>query len=179
LLLLQDSRRDARQTSEGNLVLLRDQDRSRWDAARIAEGLATLERASFLGVPGPYQLQAAIAGVHARAATADATDWPRIVRLYDQLVVVMPSPVVELNRAVAVSMASGPERGLEIVDDLVARGELDGYHLLHSTRGELLSRLDRRDEAAGEYRRAIELAGNTVERSYLERRLGEVSSRLN
>ena len=174
LLLLQDSRRDARQSSEGNLVLLRDQDRSRWDQARIAEGMAVLERASFLGPPGPYQLQAAIAGVHARATTADATDWERIVRLYDLLYAAMPSPVVALNRAVAVSMASGPERGLAIVDALAASGDLDGYHLLHSTRAELLSRLGRRGEAAGEFSEAIELAGNTVERSYLERRLSEV-----
>ncbi len=178
LLLLQDSRRDARQTSEGNLVLLRDQDRSRWDGARIAEGMTVLERASFLGPPGPYQLQAAIAGVHARAATADATDWTRIVALYDRLYVAMPSPVVALNRAVAVSMASGPERGLAIVDSLAESGDLDGYHLLHSTRAELLTRVGRVNEAAAEFRAAIALVGNEVERSYLERRLSEVS-RLN
>jgi len=135
LLLLQDSRRDARQTQEGELILLRDQDRTRWDSARINEGLGVLERSSFLGPPGPYQLQAAIAGEHARAATAEATDWSRIVRLYDLLYAAMPSPVVALNRAVAVSMASGPERGLAIVDGLAASGELDSYHLLHSARG--------------------------------------------
>jgi RNA polymerase sigma-70 factor (ECF subfamily) len=175
LLLLQDSRRDARQTSEGDLVLLRDQDRSRWDAARISEGLVVLERASNLGPPGPYQLQAQIAGVHARAATAAATDWPRIERLYDQLFVVMPTPVVALNRAVAVSMARGPDRGLELVDGLVARGELNGYHLLHSTRAELLRRLGRDREASVEFARAIELATNDVDRRYLQRRLDEVA----
>ena len=176
LLLLQDSRRDARQDTEGDLVLLRDQDRSRWDSGRVAEGLAVLERADFLGPPGPYQLQAAIAGEHARAASADATDWPRIVRLYDLLLSVMPSPVVALNRAVAVSMATGPEGGLAIVDSLVVRGELQGYHLLHSTRGELLHRLGRTDEAAVEFSRAIELATNDVDRRHLARRLAELST---
>jgi RNA polymerase sigma-70 factor (ECF subfamily) len=173
LLLLQDSRRDARQTAAGDLVLLRDQDRTRWDQARISEGLATLERASLMGPPGPYQLQGAIAAVHARATTADATDWPRIVRLYDLLLAQMPTPVVELNRAVAVSMASGPARALALVDAIVARGDLAGYHLLHSTRAELLRRLDKRQEAALEFHRASELATNDVERSYLERRLKE------
>jgi RNA polymerase sigma-70 factor (ECF subfamily) len=175
LLLLQDSRRDTRQTPEGNMVLLRDQDRSRWDQARIAEGLAVLERASFLGPPGPYQLQAAIAGVHARAATADATDWPRIVALYDRLVTVMPSPVVALNRAVAVSMARGPERGLAIVDSLAQSGDLDGYHLLHSTRAELLARVGRSSEALEEFTRALDLATNDVDRRHLERRLAELA----
>lgn len=176
LLLLQDSRRDARQTSEGELVLLRDQDRSRWDASRITEGLAVLDGAAFLGSPGPYQLQAAIAGEHARAATAEATDWPRIVRFYDLLLVVMPSPVVALNRAVAVSMASGPGRGLDIVDSIVERSELEGYHLLHSTRGELLHRLGRSNEAATEFGRALELATNDVDRRYLARRLAELAT---
>ncbi len=176
LLLLQDSRRDARQTSEGELVLLRDQDRSRWDATRIKEGLGVLEQASFLGPVGPYQLQAAIAGVHARTANASATDWERIVRLYDLLLAVMPSPVVALNRAVAVSMAHGAERGLAIVDSLVDRGELNGYHLLHSTRAELLHRLGHIDEAATEFRRAAELATNDADRRYLARRLAELAT---
>jgi RNA polymerase sigma-70 factor (ECF subfamily) len=175
LLLLHDSRRDARQTSEGELVLLRDQDRSRWDAARIAEGLSLLERASFMGPPGPFQLQAAIAGVHARATAAAETDWPRIVRLYDLLLAVMPSPVVALNRAVAISMVSGPDKGLVIVDELAARGELDGYHLLHSTRAELLHRLGRSRDAASAFRRAIELATNDVDRRHLVRRLESVA----
>ena len=175
LVLLQDSRRDTRQTSEGELVLLRDQDRSRWDATRIREGLTVLEHASSMGPVGPYQLQAAIAGVHARAATARATDWQRIVDLYDRLLAVMPSSVVALNRAVAVSMASGPERGLAIVDLLVERGELDGYHLLHSTRAELLHRLGRDAEAAAEFSRALELATNDVDRRHLARRLVEIN----
>ena len=177
LLLLHDSRRDARQTNEGELILLRDQDRSRWDRARIAEGLAVLERASLLGPPGPYQLQAAIAGEHARAQAPDATDWFRIVRLYDLLLAVMPSPVVELNRAVAVSIAHGPVRGLAIVDGIVDRGQLDGYHLLHSTRGELLSRLGLDGDAAGAFRRALDLATNEVDRRHLERRMAQVERR--
>ena len=173
LLLIQDSRREARQTTEGELVLLRDQDRGRWDTARIAEGLAVLERASFLGSPGPYQLQAAIAAVHARARSAGATDWPRIVSLYDLLLALLPSPVVALNRAVAVSMAAGPERGLAIVDELVEGGELGQYHLLHSTRAELLRRLGRHAEASIEFKRALELATNEVDRRYLAKRLGD------
>ena len=177
LLLLQDSRRDARQTSDGELVLLRDQDRSRWDGGRIAEGLSVLERASFLGPPGTYQLQAAIAGVHARARTAFETDWPRIVRLYDLLLAVMPSPVVELNRAVAVSMANGPEPALAIVDALADRGELDGYHLLHSTRAELQDRLARHADAAASFRLALQLATNDVDRRHLKRRLAQVERR--
>jgi RNA polymerase sigma-70 factor, ECF subfamily len=173
LLLLQDSRREARQTTEGELVLLRDQDRDRWDRGRITEGLAVLERASFLGPPGAYQLQAAIAAVHARAESADATDWQRIVQLYDLLLSVLPSPVVALNRAVAVSMASGPASGLAIVDALVQGGDLDSYHLLHSTRAELLRRLGRTDEASTEFERALDLATNEVDRRYLAKRLGD------
>ncbi len=174
LLLLQDSRREARQSSEGSLVLLSEQDRSRWDARRIDDGLAVLDRAAFLGAPGPYQLQAAIAAVHAEAATSEATDWARIVLLYDRLAAINPSPVVALNRAVAVAMARGPEQGLVIVDSLGASGELDGYHLFHATRADLLRRLGRNAEATVAYRRAIELASNDVERSFLERRLAEV-----
>ena len=174
LLLLHDSRRESRQTEAGELVLLPDQDRSRWSRQRITEGLAVLERAAFLGPPGQYQLQAAIAAEHARAQTPEATDWRRIVRLYDVLLAVVPSPVVALNRAVAVSMADGPERGLAIVDELRAAGQLGDYHLLHSAHGELLRRLNRVDEAAAAYERAIGLATNEVERSYLERRLSEV-----
>src|SRR3990172_13046597 len=124
LLLLQDSRRDARQGERGELVLLADQDRSRWDSGRIEEGLAVLDRAARLGPRGPYQLQALIAAVHARAASAAATDWPRIVALYDELLAVQPSPVIALNRAVAVAMASGPAAGLALVDDIAATGNL-------------------------------------------------------
>jgi len=174
LLLLQDSRRDARQDERGDLVLLADQDRSRWDRARIDEGLAALRRAARLGPRGPYQLQAEIAAVHARAASAAATDWPRIVALYDELLAAQPSPVIALNRAVAVAMASGPAAGLALVDAIAASGNLAGYHLLHATRGELLRRLGRMDDARAAYARANALAGNAVERAYLERRATEV-----
>jgi RNA polymerase sigma-70 factor (ECF subfamily) len=175
LLLLQDSRRDSRQDEHGDLVLLADQDRSRWDQARIAEGRAVLERAAQLGLPGPYLLQAQIAAEHARAASAAATDWPRIVGLYDDLLAAQPSPVVALNRAVAVSMASGPAAGLALVDEIAASGELAGYHLLHATRGELLARLGRLDEAFKAFRLALDLAGNDADRKHLERRLREVA----
>jgi RNA polymerase sigma-70 factor (ECF subfamily) len=174
LLLLQDSRRDARQAESGELVLLSQQDRSRWDGQRISDGLTALDRAAFLGPPGPYQLQAAIAAVHARAATAADTDWPRIVQLYDRLYVVNPTPVVALNRAAAIAMAAGSEVALPLVDALGSDGSLDEYHLYHSTRAELLRRLARNDESALAYERALELASNEIERSYLERRLNEV-----
>ena len=179
LLLLQDSRRDARQAESGELVLLAEQDRSRWDGARIEEGLAVLDRAAALvaegsGSVGAYQLQAAIAAVHALAGSAAQTDWPRIVRLYDRLAEVAPSAVVELNRAVAVSMAQGPAAGLAIVDRL-AGGDLDSYHLLHASRAELLRRLGRDAEAAAAFTRARDLATNEAERRYLHRRRAEVA----
>lgn len=174
LMLLQDSRRDARQSEAGELVVLSEQDRGRWDAGRIAEGLAALERASSLGAPGPYALQAAIAAEHARAASAEATDWPRIVALYDQLLAVLPSPVVALNRAVAVAQAFGAQRGLALVDELGASAELADYHLLHSARAELLARLGRRAEAADAFRRALDLATNEVDRRHLSRRLEQL-----
>jgi RNA polymerase sigma-70 factor (ECF subfamily) len=170
LLLLHDSRREARQSETGELVLLADQDRSRWDRARISEGIDLLARAAPLGPAGPYQLQAAIAAEHARAATAAATDWPAIVRLYDQLLVALPSPVVALNRAVAVAMATGPEQGLALVDGIAATGELADYHLLHATRAELLRRLGRAAEARAAFRHAADLTTNEVERAHLERR---------
>jgi RNA polymerase sigma-70 factor (ECF subfamily) len=170
LLLLQDSRRDARQSDSGELILLASQDRSRWDSKRIEEGLAILDRAAFLGAPGRYQLQAAIAAVHAGAATADETDWARIVLLYDRLMAIAGSPVVALNRAVAVSMTRGPAEALAIVDDLGAHAELDDYHLFHSTRGELLRRLGRRADAVQAYDRAAELASNDAERQFLAKR---------
>jgi RNA polymerase sigma-70 factor (ECF subfamily) len=179
LLLLQDSRRDARQAESGELIVLAKQDRSRWDRDRIAEGLAVLDRAAVFGLPGPYQLQAAIAAVHAGADSAASTDWQRIVLLYDRLLAVVPSPVVVLNRAVAVAMVNGPAAALAVVDGLAADGALDGYHLLHATRGELLRRLGRAIEAAAAYERARDLATNEVERAYLEQRrresTGEVS----
>jgi RNA polymerase sigma-70 factor, ECF subfamily len=170
LMLLQDSRRDARVDAAGELVLLEDQDRSLWDRAEMAEGLALVARA-LAAPPAPYAIQAAIAAEHARAPTADDTDWRRIQRLYDWLLVVQPSPVVELNRAVAVAMAEGPDQGLELIDALEDLGD---YHLLHSARADLLRRLGRREEARAAYGRALELATNPVERSFLERRLEEL-----
>jgi RNA polymerase sigma-70 factor (ECF subfamily) len=173
LLLLQDSRRDARQDAGGELVLLGDQDRSRWDRTRIAEGLAVVGRAR---ARGPYVLQALIAAEHARAATAAETDWPRIVSLYDELLAASPSPVIALNRAVAVARASGPAAGLALVDAIAVSGELAEYHLLHSARGELLGRLGRLEEARAALSRARELATNEVDRRYLDRRLRELAN---
>jgi RNA polymerase sigma-70 factor, ECF subfamily len=171
LMLLQDTRRDARTDAEGDLVLLADQDRSRWDAAEIAEGLALVETALRAGRPGPYQLQAAIAAVHAQAARAEDTDWPQIVALYAELCRHAPSPVTELNRAVAVAMAYGPAAGLELLDGLEGSAELAGYRLYHSARGELLRRLGRAEDAAGAYTRALALATNDAERRFLRGRL--------
>jgi RNA polymerase sigma-70 factor (ECF subfamily) len=167
LMLLQDSRRDARTGPDGELVLLEDQDRSLWNRDRIDEGLRLLERALALRAPGPYQLQAAIAALH----TAPETDWAQIAALYDQLAQRTRSPVVELNRAVAVAMADGPERGLALMRDL----PLDEYHLYHAARADLLRRLERVDEAAAAYRRALELAQTEPERRFLSRRLAEIS----
>jgi len=166
LMLLQDSRRDAR-VADGELVLLEDQDRSLWDADEIASGKAALQRAIALGTPGPYQLQAAIAALH----TEPETDWRQIALLYNELLRHVPSPVVELNRAVAVAMAEGPQVGL----DLMERLPLDRYHLFHSARGELLQRLDRRGEAADAFRQALALAEREPERRHLERRLAEIA----
>jgi RNA polymerase sigma-70 factor (ECF subfamily) len=174
LMLLHDARRDARTSDGGELVLLEDQDRSRWDRAQIAEGVALLERALRAGRPGPYQLQAAIAAVHDEGATAEATDWPQIVGLYRALLELQPSPVVELNLAVAVAMSEGPEIGLAMVDGLVADGRLDGYVYLHAARADLLRRLGRRSEAAADYRRARDLTTNAAERRFIDRRLAEV-----
>ena len=170
LMLLQDSRRDARTGPAGELVLLEHQDRSLWHRERIAEGGRVLERARSLRRPGPYQLQAAIAAVH----SADETDWGRIAELYGELAALAPSPVVELNRAVAVAMAHGPERGLEIVDAIEGLG---GYRLFHATRADLLRRAGRGGDAEPAYRRALELTPNPVERRFLEQRLAELSSR--
>jgi RNA polymerase sigma-70 factor (ECF subfamily) len=167
LLLLQDSRRDARTGADGQIVLLEDQDRSLWNGARIDEGLRVLERALALRSPGPYQLQAAIAALH----TQPRTDWAQIAALYTQLVQHVPSPVVELNRAVAVAMADGPEQGLALMRDL----PLDEYHLYHSARADLLRRLERLDEAAAAYRRALDLVQTEPERRFLARRLAEIS----
>ena len=170
LMLLQHSRRDARVDDAGELVLLGDQDRSLWDLDQVREGLGLVS--SLAGPPGPYAIQAAIAAEHARAETADATDWGRISELYGRLRQVQPTPVVELNRAVAVAMAEGPEAGLAIVDGIEG---LDGYQPFHSTRADLLRRLERNGDAADAYRRALELTENPVQRAFLEGRLAEVA----
>jgi RNA polymerase sigma-70 factor, ECF subfamily len=167
LMLFHDSRREARMSPSGELVLLEDQNRSLWNRERIAEGRRVLARAAGLRRPGPYQLQAAIASAHAD----DTTDWDAIVRLYEELGRLSPSPIIELNRAVAVAMASGAAAGLDRIAQIEG---LDDYHLLHAARADLLRRLGRRGEAAGAYRRALALAPNAVERDFLERRLAEV-----
>lgn len=178
LMLLHDSRREARVDASGDIVLLEDQDRTRWDRAEIDEGVALVEAALRAGgrPPGPYALQAAIAAVHAEASTAGATDWAQIAALYDVLARVHPSPVVELNRAVAVAMSGGTERGLALMDEIDHRGELAGYHLLPAARAELLRRLGRAAAAAESYRRALALVSNEAERRHLEKRLREVAS---
>jgi RNA polymerase sigma-70 factor, ECF subfamily len=168
LMEIQASRSRARTGPTGEPILLLDQDRGRWDHLLIRRGLAALERAERLGgLRGPYTLQAAIAACHARARTPEETDWPRISALYGALAAVAPSPVVELNRAVAVAMASGPEAGLELVDALLDEPSLRGYHLLPSVRGDLLARLGRNDEARAELERAASLTRNARERALL------------
>jgi RNA polymerase sigma-70 factor (ECF subfamily) len=174
LMLLQDSRRAARLDDAGDFTPLDEQDRSRWNSAQIAEGLDLVEQALRRGRPGPFQIQAAIAACHASAPTAAETDWRQIALLYEQLARLTPSPVVALNRAVAVGMAVGPHAGLRLVDELP--DALDGYHLLPATRADLLRRAGRRTEAADAYREALELAPTDVEQRYLRRRLDEVSS---
>jgi RNA polymerase sigma-70 factor, ECF subfamily len=175
LMLLQDSRREARVDAEGDLVLLEDQDRSLWDRRAIETGLGLLERASRLGPAGPYVLQAAIAAEHARAKSPDETDWRRIALLYGMLARAQPSPVIELNRAAAVAMAEGPERGLDLIDDLALAEQLSGYQPFWSSRGDLLRRAGRKDEAVKAYERALELATNPIERRFLEGRLAELA----
>jgi RNA polymerase sigma-70 factor (ECF subfamily) len=175
LMLLHDSRRDARLDEAGDLVLLEDQDRRRWHQEQIAEALP-LALEAVRGGPGPYALQAAISALHCQAARAEDTDWPQILRLYDVLERVQPSPVVSLNRAVAVAMADGPEPALAIIDALAATGELEQYHLLHAARADMLRRLGSAAEAARSYTRALELVTNDRERRFLERRLREVQS---
>ncbi|MES9538051.1 sigma-70 family RNA polymerase sigma factor [Actinomadura sp. NPDC000600] len=171
LLLLQHSRHATRTDGSGDLVALEDQDRRRWDHAAIAEGAALVDEALRRGEPGPYQVQAAIAACHATARTAAETDWPQIAALYGRLEAMSPGPVVRLNRAVAVAMADGPSAGLALVDRIEG---LDGYHLLHATRADLLRRLGRPDEAAAAYREALALARTEADRRYLARRLAEV-----
>jgi predicted RNA polymerase sigma factor len=168
LIEIQASRLRARTGPDGEAVLLLDQDRTRWDRLLIRRGLANLERIEQLGgTVGPYALQAAIAACHARARTPEETDWPRIVTLYDALAQLLPSPIVELNRAVAVGMAAGPAAGLELVDGLVSEPALATYHLLPSVRGDLLAKLGRSEEARMEFERAASLTRNERERSLL------------
>ncbi len=173
LMLLHDSRRDARIDGAGDLVVLEEQNRGRWDGRQIAEALPLVDEVLRAG-PGPFALQAAIAGEHCRATQARDTDWAQIVRLYDLLERQQPSPIVALNRAVAVAMSDGPRRGLELIDVLAATGDLDGYHLLHAARADLLRRVGSREEAANSYARALALVTNDSERRFLERRLREV-----
>jgi RNA polymerase sigma-70 factor (ECF subfamily) len=170
LMLLQDSRRDARTDAHGQLILLEDQDRILWNRDRIEDGLRVLERALSLRRPGPYQLQAAIAALHAEAPDSDRTDWAQIAALYLQLEHMTGSPVVTLNRAVAVAMAEGYEQGLALMEGL----PLDGYHLYHAARADLLRRLERHEEAAAAYRRALDLTKNEPERRFLSGRLEEI-----
>jgi RNA polymerase sigma-70 factor (ECF subfamily) len=169
LMLLQHSRRHARVNTEGGLILMEDQDRARWDHDMIDEGVAALDRAIEAGRPGPYQLQAAIAALHARAPRPEDTDWPQIAGLYGTLAAMDPSPVVALNAAVAIAMADGPAAGLPRVEALGPA--LDGYHLFHATRADLLRRLERHADAAEAYARALDLATNPAERAFLSGRL--------
>lgn len=176
LMLLHESRRPARTSADGDLIVLEDQDRTLWDRALIAQGTALVERALLSRRFGPYTLQAAISAVHAEADSAAATDWPQIVALYDVLLSLQPSPVVALNRAVAIAMRDGPEAGLALVDGILAGGALNDYHLAHAARADLCRRLGRHDEARTAYRRVLELARQEPERRYIERRLAELDA---
>lgn len=175
LMLLHDSRREARLDEAGDLVVLEEQDRRRWDQQEIAEALPLVERALRDG-PGPFAVQAAIAALHCQAPRPDATDWPQIVRLYDVLQRLDPSPIVSLNRAVAVAMVLGPGPALALIDELAASGDLDRYHLFHAARADLLRRLGSLTDAAASYGRALALVTNDGERRFLERRLREVQT---
>jgi RNA polymerase sigma-70 factor (ECF subfamily) len=174
LMLLHDSRRAARMTADGELVLLDDQDRSLWNRTQILEGCRLVEKALKVGPVGPYQLQAAIAAVHGEALTVGETDWPQIVGLYDLLMMVEPTPVVKLNRAVAVAMRDGAAKGLEIIEGIVKRGELSEYHLAHAARADLLRRLGRTNDAIEAYERALNLNTQEPERRFLSRRIAEL-----
>jgi RNA polymerase sigma-70 factor (ECF subfamily) len=176
LMLLHDSRREARLDESGDIVVLEEQDRSRWVQGQIAEALPLVDQA-LRKEAGPFALQAAISAVHCRAKRAEDTDWPQIVRLYDLLERVQPTPVVSLNRAVAVAMADGPEPALALIDELAATGDLDGYHLLHAARADLLRRVGSKMAAAESYAQALALVTNDSERRFLERRLREVQLR--
>ena len=174
LMLLQDSRRAARASAAGELILLEDQDRSLWNREQIAEGVALVQQAFSIGHVGPYTVQAAIAAAHAQAPTAAATDWKQIVELYSLLLQAAPSPVIELNRAVAVAMRDGPLAGLELVDAILKRGDLDTYHLAHAARADLCRRLGRTKEARASYQRALSLTQQEPERRFLKKRLAEL-----
>ena len=174
-MLLQESRRSARTSATGDLVLLEDQDRSLWNRDQIAEGTALVQRALSAERFGPYTLQAAIAAVHANAPEAAATDWAQIVELYGLLARAAPSPVVELNRAVAVAMRDGPAEGLALIDAVLADGSLADYHLAHAARADLCRRMGRVAEARASYERALQLVRQEPERRFLERRLSELA----
>ncbi len=174
LMLLHESRRPTRTTSDGDIVLLEDQDRSLWDRELIAEGEALVRRALQTRRYGTYTIQSAIAASHAVSPTADATDWRRITALYDELLAINPSPVIELNRAVAIAMRDGPAAGLEHIDTILRRGELQEYHLTHAARADLLRRLNRRDEARAAYERALVLVKQEPERRFLTKRLAQL-----
>ena len=176
LMLLHDSRRNARTDEAGDLVLLEEQDRSRWNQDQIAEALGLVAEA-FRNNPGPLAVQAAIAAEHCRASSAEATNWRQIIRLYDSLEQLQPSPVVTLNRAVAVAMVSGPRPALDLVEMLGNDGNLENYHLLHAVRADLLRRMGSFVEAEKSYARALDLVSNESERRFLERRLREVSQK--
>jgi RNA polymerase sigma-70 factor (ECF subfamily) len=175
LMLLQESRRAARSSPQGELILLADQDRSLWNREQIAEGVALVERALASRQAGPYALQAAIAAVHAEAPRAADTDWAQIVALYDVLLQATPSPVIELNRAVAVTMRDGPQAGLALIDAILARGDLADYHLAHSARADFCRRLGKNEDARASYQRALDLARQEPERRFLQRRLAELT----
>ncbi len=172
LMLLHDSRRETRLDAAGDLVLLDEQDRTRWDQAKIHEGLAVLDEALTLHDPGPYQVQAAISALHAEAATPEATDWPQIAALYDTLAVMVPSPVIEVNRAVAVAMAEGPAVGLALLHRIEG---VEDYYPYHAARADLLRRTNEREAAADAYERALALCGNSAERAYLQHRFDEMA----
>jgi RNA polymerase sigma-70 factor, ECF subfamily len=178
LMLLHDARRAARVGADGEIILLEDQDRGKWSRAQIREGLGLVESALRSGPAGPYAIQAAIAGVHAQAARPAETDWREIEALYAYLIRIQPSPVIELNHAVAVAMANGPERGLELIDSIRARGELDDYQLMWAARADLLRRLGRWSEAADSYRAALVMVSAGPARRFLERRLADVEARI-
>ena len=173
LMLLHDSRRTARHDQAGDLILLEEQDRRLWDREKIAEAMPMVDEA-LRGEPGPFALQAAIAALHCQAARPEDTDWPQIIQLYDLLQGLQPSPIVSLNRAVAVAMVDGPRAALLLIDELAASGDLNGYHLLHAARADMLRRTGSSAEAAKSYKRALSLATNESERRFLERRLREV-----